>query len=248
MSGGTPLRGERDLRALLAALAPALDPVAYTFTRVPGGAVPAGLAPLVAVREAEALTLVVPRADAERLGLPLDFLCRRIVLTVHSDLAAVGMMARVAAALAGAGIPCNVVAAAFHDHLFVPDADAEAALAALVALTQDTEGAVVYAVTVEVNADVAADWQEWMRTVHVPDLLATGCFHGAEMARRDDPPAPGGTVTYVIEYRARSAGQLRTYREAHAPALQQAHTARYGAQARATRTVRTVLAPPSRPE
>ncbi|MBK8006157.1 MAG: ACT domain-containing protein [Gemmatimonadetes bacterium] len=107
-----------------------LDPVPYAFTRAPGGVVPEGVAPLVTVREAEALTLVLPRADAERLGVPLDFLARRIILTVHSDLAAVGMMARVATALAGAGIPCNAVAGAYHDHLFVPDADAAAMAAA----------------------------------------------------------------------------------------------------------------------
>ena len=246
MSGGAPLRGERDLRALLATLAPALDPVPYAFTRAPDGSIPAGLAPLVAVREDEALTLVVPRSDAERLRLPLDFPCRRIVLTVHSDFAAVGMMARVAAVLAEAGIPCNVVAAAYHDHLFVPDADADRAVAALVALAQEPAGVVIYAVTVEVDAAAAADWQNWMRTVHIPDVLATGCFTGAEIARRDDPPAPEGAVAFVIEYRARSAGQLRAYREAHAPVLQQAHTARYGTTARATRTVRTVLAPPAR--
>ena len=248
MSDGAPLRGERDLRALLAALAPALDPVPYAFTRAPDGSLPAGLAPLVAVREDETLTLVVPRADAERLGLPLDFPCRRIVLTVHSDFAAVGMMARVAAVLAEAGIPCNVVAAAYHDHLFVPDANAEAALAALAALTQQPAGVVIYAVTVEVDAAVARDWQEWMGAVHIPDVLATGCFTGAEIARRDDPAAPDGAVVFVIEYRARSAEQLRVYREAHAPALQQVHGARYGATARATRTVRTLLDPPARTE
>ncbi|MBK8006158.1 MAG: DUF4286 family protein [Gemmatimonadetes bacterium] len=100
--------------------------------------------------------------------------------------------------------------------------------------------------TVEVDADTADDWQAWMRTVHIPEVLATRCFTGAEIARRDDPPAPDGTLVFVVEYRARSAEQLRVYREAHAPALQQAHTARYGTRARATRTVRTVLAPPAR--
>ncbi|HSB56133.1 MAG TPA: ACT domain-containing protein, partial [Gemmatimonadales bacterium] len=63
-------------------------------------------------------------------------LARRIVLTVHSDLEAVGFMAEISAALARVGSPCNVVSAVFHDHLFVTEERAEAAMAALVRLQQ----------------------------------------------------------------------------------------------------------------
>ena len=54
------------------------------------------------------------------------------LLTVHSDLAGVGLTAAVAAALADANIPCNIVAAFHHDHVFVPAGQAQQALAALV--------------------------------------------------------------------------------------------------------------------
>ncbi len=50
---------------------------------------------------------------------------------MHSDLQAVGLTAAVATALAEAGISCNVVAAAYHDHLFVPVESASQAIAAL---------------------------------------------------------------------------------------------------------------------
>jgi hypothetical protein len=56
---------------------------------------------------------------------------RRITLTVHSALDGIGLTAAVSAELTAAGIPCNVVAALHHDHVFVPAAQAEAALAAL---------------------------------------------------------------------------------------------------------------------
>jgi len=46
-------------------------------------------------------------------------------------LAAVGLTAAVARALADAGISCNVVAAAHHDHLFVPVDRAAEAIEAL---------------------------------------------------------------------------------------------------------------------
>jgi uncharacterized protein len=57
---------------------------------------------------------------------------------VHSDLRAVGLTAAVAIAPAEAGIGCNVVAAAYHDHLFVPVESASPAIAVLQAL-QDRE-------------------------------------------------------------------------------------------------------------
>ena len=63
-------------------------------------------------------------------GAP-SFVARRVVLTVHSDLGAVGMMAAVANALAERGVPCNVFAGIYHDHLFVPVERAEDAMRVL---------------------------------------------------------------------------------------------------------------------
>ncbi|MFL0711957.1 MAG: ACT domain-containing protein [Microcella pacifica] len=54
-----------------------------------------------------------------------------MTLRVHSSLDAVGLTAAVAAALTENGISCNVMAGAFHDHLFVPAARLEDALVAL---------------------------------------------------------------------------------------------------------------------
>ena len=85
-------------------------------------------------REAEGVSLILPRASAEALGFPVALPMRRIVLTVHSALDGVGLTAAVAAALAAEEIPCNVVAAFHHDHVFVPAAMADRALTVLEAL------------------------------------------------------------------------------------------------------------------
>jgi hypothetical protein len=55
-------------------------------------------------------------------------------LTVHSDLAAHGLTAAFSTALAEARISCNVIAGVYHDHLLVPDAQADEAMAVLLAL------------------------------------------------------------------------------------------------------------------
>lgn len=127
---GAPLG---DLAELLRNLAPALDPAVYVFASVPG--LPAGLAPLATIREEEGLSVILEAGEAARAGLEPLFRARRITLTVHSDLAAVGLTAAVSGALAGRGIGCNVVAGAFHDHLFVPADRAEEAMVALISLS-----------------------------------------------------------------------------------------------------------------
>jgi hypothetical protein len=89
---------------------------------------PATVTPLLTFREAEGTTLVIPREEAERVGLLHQFPSRLITLTVHSSLEAVGFLAAIAVRLASAGISVNAVSAFYHDHLFVPEQRAEEAL------------------------------------------------------------------------------------------------------------------------
>jgi uncharacterized protein len=113
--------GERDLDRLLEAMDPVVRPGAFVFVTVPadGDAAP-GLPSLASVHEAEGVTHVLRRPDADARMLPYDFVAAWITLEVHSALDAVGLTAAVATALAGAGISCNVLAGYHHDHLLVP--------------------------------------------------------------------------------------------------------------------------------
>jgi len=123
-----------DLNLLLRTLEPVLNEGVWAYAQAPAGADLAALAPAVTVREAEGLTVVVPEATAATHGLAVLFRAAWITLRVHSDLQAVGLTAAFAGELGRAGISCNVVAGACHDHLFVPADRADAAMAALRAL------------------------------------------------------------------------------------------------------------------
>ena len=127
--------GETDIDKLIAGMEPVLDPPAYVFTAVPAGQ-PVPVTPLMRFSEAEGDTLILTEGDADRLGLVHGGAFRRISLTVHSSLEAVGLTAAFAGCLAQAGISANVVAGYYHDHIFVPADQADAAMVALTALSE----------------------------------------------------------------------------------------------------------------
>lgn len=68
---------------------------------------------------------------AEKSELSFEGSYSQITLTVHSSLEAVGFTAAVASKLASKCIRANVIAAYYHDHIFVQTSKAEAAVSAL---------------------------------------------------------------------------------------------------------------------
>jgi hypothetical protein len=74
---------------------------------------------------------VLEKAKAQQAGLKFEGTFNQITLTVHSSLEAVGLTVAVSTKLASKGISANVIAAFYHDHIFVQSAKAESALLAL---------------------------------------------------------------------------------------------------------------------
>lgn len=102
-------------------LSPKMAAEEYGFaTLAPGRQPPAGLTPLATFAEDEGLTLVAPAASLAAAGIECQPGFARISLGLFSALEGVGLTAAVSAALADAGISCNMIAAYHHDHLFVP--------------------------------------------------------------------------------------------------------------------------------
>ncbi len=122
----------RDRDEMIRRMAPRLEHDCYVFTTARDEADLVRRLPLAVAmfREPEGISLIVP-APSDAAGA-----MRLITLGVASALDGVGLTAAVSAALAGAGIPCNIVAATQHDHIFVPVAQAERALDTLRALAR----------------------------------------------------------------------------------------------------------------
>jgi hypothetical protein len=124
--------GITKLSQLLASISPVLMPDEVVFCSVQGELCDFfDLSPLASYRETEGLTLVVSKEVAIANKLPFESVFRGITLTVHSSLDAVGLTAAVSTKLAERGISANVIAAYYHDHIFVQVEKAELAMEAL---------------------------------------------------------------------------------------------------------------------
>lgn len=122
---------------MLATLQPELraddhgNPIDYCFCFVPPHeiGVSKNLNPLMTFAEKEGTTLILESKEAKDFQFDGTYQC--LTLTVHSSLEAVGLTAFVSKVLADNCIPANVIAAFYHDHIFVPSHLASKALALL---------------------------------------------------------------------------------------------------------------------
>ena len=117
------MTGETNLEILLKTMKPFLNEGDYVFCTT---TVKINIEDvLMLFKENEGTSLILKKETADILGLPYSFIAAWITLTVHSSLAASGFTAAFSTALSKENISCNVVAAFYHDHIFVDKKDAE---------------------------------------------------------------------------------------------------------------------------
>lgn len=98
----------------------------------------------------------------------------------------------------------------------------------------------LYNVTVTLDVDIHLEWLDWMRTVHIPDVMATGMFLSYRLLRLTQHEHADSEI-YAIQYTAPDQAHLDQYLTQFAPALQQAHRERYQGKFAAFRTFLEVL-------
>ena len=113
--------GYKELSYLLKNMEPAHVPGSYIFAAVSEETLETLENPLLVFREKEAITVIVTKEIAEANSISFESVWGLITLTVHSDLEAVGLFAKITSILAQEGISTNTVSAFYHDHLFVPE-------------------------------------------------------------------------------------------------------------------------------
>lgn len=94
----------------------------------------------------------------------------------------------------------------------------------------------IYNVTTKITHTIHEDWLQWMRDIHIPDVLATGCFTKANILRLldiDDSEGP----TYAVQYYAETKTDYDHYIHQFAPALKQETITKWGQQMIAFRSL-----------
>jgi hypothetical protein len=134
------MTGEVDLQKLILDLKPELNKGEYVYCLANSKEHAAALDPLCYFLEPEGVTVILPKEKADAMNIPYEVMCAWITLTVHSSIEAVGLTAVVSKALTEANISCNVVAAFYHDHIFVPVKDSDRAINVLQKLTGSSHG------------------------------------------------------------------------------------------------------------
>ena len=130
------MSGETNLKALLKTMSPRLNEGDYVYCTVTtlNNIDPKEIIGLF--KEEEGWTVILNKTLADSLGLSYTYIAAWITLTIHSSLEAVGLTVAFATALGNEGISCNVVAAFYHDHIFVAKGDAQKAMEALIKLSR----------------------------------------------------------------------------------------------------------------
>ncbi len=77
---------------------------------------------------------------------------------------------------------------------------------------------IIYNVTINIDNEVSHRWVKWMKEVHIPEVMATGCFTEYRMCRILVDDEQG--ISYCVMYTSPDMATYTTYKNDHAPVLQ----------------------------
>jgi hypothetical protein len=98
---------------------------------------------------------------------------------------------------------------------------------------------VLYNVTISIDVSVKDKWLNWMRTSHIPEVMATGCFTESRISRVHGEEENGDT--YAVTYLCPSMEMYDHYQSVHAPALQRQTVELFSGKFAAFRTLLSVV-------
>ena len=99
---------------------------------------------------------------------------------------------------------------------------------------------IIYNVTINIDESAHDQWLNWLKTKHIGEVLATGCFYKAKLSRVLVEEEMGGT-TYSIQYSTESNEKLQEYYKTYAPKLREEGMRLFGDKMLAFRTELEVI-------
>lgn len=96
---------------------------------------------------------------------------------------------------------------------------------------------IIYNVTVNIEDAQHEQWFEWMNTIHLPQVMATGMFLSYKMLKLISRQPDETGTTYAIQYTCQSIELYDKYQSEFAPSLQAETKKLFGDKIYAFRTV-----------
>lgn len=98
---------------------------------------------------------------------------------------------------------------------------------------------ILYSVTISIDPNVAEEWLNWMRFVHIPEVMATQCFIESRISKILVDDENG--ISYSVMYVCPNQELMDDYHSKHAPRLQKDHAQRYEGRFAAFRTLLNII-------
>jgi len=99
---------------------------------------------------------------------------------------------------------------------------------------------IIYNVTTKVAHSIAAEWLEWIKNEHIPELISTGCFTHAVVLQLVESDDEEGT-NYAVQYHAESKAFYNKYMEKFADAMRKKSIDKWGDKTISFRTLMQVV-------
>ena len=98
---------------------------------------------------------------------------------------------------------------------------------------------ILYNVTISIDTNAEEEWLQWMKEIHIPDVMNTGLFLDNKVCRIHAEEEGG--KSYSIQYLAKSWKEYNQYQDMFALKLQQEHTLKFSGKFAAFRTILEVV-------
>lgn len=95
---------------------------------------------------------------------------------------------------------------------------------------------ILYNITVNLDKEAEQEWLAWMKTQHIPDMLATGLFLENKIFRLLNETENEGS-TFSVQYFAKNLDDIESYINLHSQKLQSEHAKRFEGRFVAFRTL-----------
>ncbi len=97
----------------------------------------------------------------------------------------------------------------------------------------------IYNVTVSIDKDLAKEWHQWMKSIHIPMVMKTGYFKEYKMCKVLNVDDEG--ETYSTQYVFENMSDIESYMANEAPRLQADMKALYDGKYVAFRTLLQIV-------